>query len=102
MFELHPILSLFFKFDIELKRMIRLMFICYQISAIAIISGIVFGTTYRESDRSVGDRKESPDEVDKQNAVIVGFILAVLTLPTFERVVECFKSRLVNELNYCG
>lgn len=45
--ELHPFISLFSRFDIELKRMVRLVLFCYQMYAVASISGLAFGTTYR-------------------------------------------------------
>jgi len=45
--ELHPFISLFSRFDIELKRMVRVVFFCYQMYIVASISGLAFGTNYR-------------------------------------------------------
>eukprot|EP00347_Sterkiella_histriomuscorum_P002273 403368790 len=92
--ELHPFFSIFTRFDFELKRTIRLMFIIYQVGLVAIICGLAFGTTYRNDEREFEEREVGYDSTDQSNGVLAGFIIAVLCLPTMSKFTNCFKSKI--------
>ncbi len=99
MLELHPLFGLFCRFDIELKRLIRLIIVAYQICIIAIISALVFGNTYRTDDQDNQERLDMMDDVDKNNAVACGIVIGLLTFPASYKLMSCLKSRLISEIN---
>jgi hypothetical protein len=96
--ETHPLISLFTRFDIELKRMIRFVLVSYQICIVAVISGFAFGTSYRADERDSVLRNER-DDIDNSNALVTGFVIGIITLPIAQKFVSCLKSRLVSEIN---
>ena len=71
------------------------MFLLFQISLIAIISGLVFGTTYRSDEAEDSNRDEGMDSTDLKNAIIAGVCLAVLCFPTMNYFLDKFRIKIV-------
>ncbi|CDW91789.1 UNKNOWN [Stylonychia lemnae] len=93
--EIHPFFNIFYKFDFELKRLIRLMFLTFQVCTVAIICGLVFGTTYRVDEQDEEKRSLHLDTTDEQNGIIAGAILGVLLFPTIGCLINNCRSKLV-------
>lgn len=64
---------------------------------IAIICGLAFGTTYRETEQDLNSRYDSQDDKDNSNSIVAGFLLALLTLPLSDTMISCCKAKLMLE-----
>ena len=77
---IHPLFSIIFKFDITLKRLIRFMFLAYQVCTMAIISTLVFGVWYRKDEFDEAYRNaEGYDMDDVTYAVALAIFLSLFT-----------------------
>lgn len=94
---IHPFFGLFYRFDITLKRLIRFMGIAYQLAIICFAMCFLFGHDYRADEFDSEERADSSDDLDFQNAIEMGIILSLLTLPLPNIIANFFRTRLVPE-----
>ena len=94
---IHPLFSLFYKFDITLKRLIRFMGLSYQLAIVGFVMCSCFGTDYRADEFESVEREDSSDNIDMQNAIEIGIALSFAMLPLPNLIANCFRTKLVPE-----
>lgn len=95
--QIHPLVSIFTKYDVIESRLLRASIYSFQLSLFALICVTAFGKQYR---KEASVRNEyGLDEKDAGNIIVVGIIGMVLLLPVPAIAVSYLKSKVVKEKN---
>jgi hypothetical protein len=87
---IHPLIGLFRRFDIEQQRIVRYMTMSLQFSTVAIIAAIYFSFYESTSNADVNSK-------DILTAIILGLVLSLVLLPIPQSMTCCMRTKLITE-----